>query len=159
MGYFRQGWGEYWTYEYKYWKISTRGVFEYNVFSIFMFIILSKTSTRAVLSLALILGALAVVFCLALDLLKCYSLIEWNDHLDQTVHYFVQFWSVLDSFGRKKLVKTGFIQFFPFCPEETGFGRKKTNPALKHGHFFSKSSQKPSHSLPARARYGVSSVG
>ena len=36
---------------------------------------------------------------------------------------------ISSSFGRKKLDKTGFIQFFPFCPEETGFGRKKTNPA------------------------------
>ena len=52
-----QGWGEYWTYEYEYWKISTRVVLEYNVFSIFMFIILYKTSTRVVLA-----PALAVVF-------------------------------------------------------------------------------------------------
>ena len=35
-----QGWGEYWTYEYEYWKISTRVVLEYNIFCIFMFIIL-----------------------------------------------------------------------------------------------------------------------
>ena len=133
MGYFRQGWGKYWTYEYKYWKIITQVVFECNVFSILMFFILGKTSTRVVLAPALILGALvAIVFCLALDLRKCYSLNEWNDHFDQTVHYFVQFWSVLDSFGRQKLVKTGFIQFFPFWPEETGFGRKKPNPALRY---------------------------
>ena len=46
-----QGWGEYSTYEY--WKISTRVVLEYNVFSIFMFIILGKTSTRVVLAPAL----------------------------------------------------------------------------------------------------------
>ena len=38
---------------------------------------------------------------------------------------------ISSSFGRKKLVKTGFIQFFPFCPEETGFGQKKPNPADK----------------------------
>ena len=49
-----QGWGEYWTYEYEYWKISTRVVLEYNVFSIFMFIILGKTSTRVVLAPALL---------------------------------------------------------------------------------------------------------
>ena len=48
-----QGWGEYSTYEYEYWKISTRVVLEYNVFSIFMFIILGKTSTRVVLAPAL----------------------------------------------------------------------------------------------------------
>ena len=36
--YLTQGWGEYWTYEYEYWKI----------FSIFMFIILYKMSTRVV---------------------------------------------------------------------------------------------------------------
>ena len=48
-----QGWGEYWTYEYEYWKISTGLVLEYNVFSIFMFIILGKTSTRLVLAPAL----------------------------------------------------------------------------------------------------------
>ena len=48
-----QGWGEYWTYEYEYWKISTRVVLEYNVFSIFLFIILGKTSTRVVLAPAL----------------------------------------------------------------------------------------------------------
>ena len=48
-----QGWGEYWTYEYEYWKISTRVVLEYNVFSVFMFIILGKTSTRVVLAPAL----------------------------------------------------------------------------------------------------------
>ena len=48
-----QGWGEYWTYEYEYWKISTQVVLEYNVFSIFMFIILGKTSTRVVLAPAL----------------------------------------------------------------------------------------------------------
>ena len=48
-----QGWGEYWTYEYEYWKISTRVVLEYNVFSIFMFIILGKTSTWVVLAPAL----------------------------------------------------------------------------------------------------------
>ena len=48
-----QGWGEYSTYEYEYWKISTRVVLEYNVFSIFMFIILGKTSTRVVLTPAL----------------------------------------------------------------------------------------------------------
>ena len=48
-----QGWGEYWTYEYKYWKISTRVVLEYSVFSIFMFIILGKTSTQVVLAPAL----------------------------------------------------------------------------------------------------------
>ena len=51
-----QGWGEYWTYEYEYWKISTRVVLEYNVFSIFMFIILGKTSTRVVLAPALTVG-------------------------------------------------------------------------------------------------------
>ena len=51
-----QGWGEYWTYEYEYWKISTRVVLEYNVFSIFMFIILGKTSTRVVLAPALLLS-------------------------------------------------------------------------------------------------------
>ena len=50
-----QGWGEYWTYEYEYGKISTRVVLEYNVFSIFMFIILGKTSTRVVLAPALLL--------------------------------------------------------------------------------------------------------
>ena len=49
----QQGWGEYWTYEYEYWKISTRVVIEYNVFSIFIFIILYKTSTRVVLAPAL----------------------------------------------------------------------------------------------------------
>ena len=49
----KQGWGEYWTYEYEYWKISTRVVLEYNIFSIFMFIILGKTSTRVVLAPAL----------------------------------------------------------------------------------------------------------
>ena len=48
-----QGWGEYWTYEYEYWKISTWVVLEYSVFSIFMFIILGKTSTRVVLAPAL----------------------------------------------------------------------------------------------------------
>ena len=47
-----QGWGEYWTYEYEYWKISTRVVLEYNIFSIF--IILGKTSTRVVLAPALL---------------------------------------------------------------------------------------------------------
>ena len=49
-----QGWGEYSTYEYEYWKISTRVVLEYNVFNIFMFIILDKTSTRVVLAPALV---------------------------------------------------------------------------------------------------------
>ena len=49
-----QGWGEYSTYEYEYWKISTRVVLEYNVFSIFMFIILGKTSTRVVFAPALV---------------------------------------------------------------------------------------------------------
>ena len=48
-----QGWGKYWTYEYEYWKISTRVVPEYNVFSIFMFTILGKTSTWVVLAPAL----------------------------------------------------------------------------------------------------------
>ena len=48
-----QGWGEYWTYEYEYRKISTRVVLEYNVFGIFMFIIVGKTSTRVVLAPAL----------------------------------------------------------------------------------------------------------
>ena len=48
-----QGWGEYLTYEYEYWKISTRVVLEYIVFSIFMFTILDKTSTRVVLAPAL----------------------------------------------------------------------------------------------------------
>ena len=71
-----------------------------------------------------ILGALllAVVLCLALDLLKC----NWVK---------LAFWPkcslfrpVLVGFGRKKLDKTGFIQFFPFCSEETGFGWKKPNP-------------------------------
>ena len=51
-----QGWGEYRTYEYEYWKISTRVVLEYNVLSIFMLIILYKTSTRVVLAPALIHG-------------------------------------------------------------------------------------------------------
>ena len=50
-----QGWGEYWTYEYEYWKISTRVVLQYNVFSIFMFIILGKMSTWVVLAPALIM--------------------------------------------------------------------------------------------------------
>ena len=45
-----QGWGEYWTYEYEYWEISTQVVLEYNVFSIFMVIVLGKTSTRVVLA-------------------------------------------------------------------------------------------------------------
>ena len=54
--YCRQGWGEYLTYEYVYWKISTRVVLECNVFSIFMFIILDKTSTRVVLAPALTVG-------------------------------------------------------------------------------------------------------
>ena len=49
-----QGWGEYWTYEYEYWKISTRVVLEYNGFCIFMFTILDKTSTRVVLAPALL---------------------------------------------------------------------------------------------------------
>ena len=49
-----QGWGEYWTYEYEYWKISTQVVLEYNVFCIFMFTILDKTSTRVVLAPALL---------------------------------------------------------------------------------------------------------
>ena len=53
-----QGWGEYSTYEYEYWKISTRVALEYNVFSIFMFIILGKTSTRVVLAPALLESAL-----------------------------------------------------------------------------------------------------
>ena len=48
-----QGWGEYWTCEYEYWKISTQVVLEYNVFSIFMFIIWGKTITRVVLAPAL----------------------------------------------------------------------------------------------------------
>ena len=52
----RQGWAEYWTYKYKYWKIGTQVVLEFNVFSIFMFIILGKTSTRVILTSALILG-------------------------------------------------------------------------------------------------------
>ena len=38
---------------------------------------------------------------------------------------------IASSFGRKKLDKAGFIQFLPFCPEETGFGRKKLNPGLE----------------------------
>ena len=33
---------------------------------------------------------------------------------------------ILSSFGRKKLDKTGFIPFLPFCLEETGFGQKST---------------------------------
>ena len=37
--------GEYWTYEYKYWKINVRVVLEYSGFSICMFIILGSTST------------------------------------------------------------------------------------------------------------------
>ena len=57
-----QGWGEYWTYEYEYWEISTRVVHEYNVFSIFMFIILGKTSTRVVLAPALV-GILEPYVC------------------------------------------------------------------------------------------------
>ena len=48
-----QVWGEYWTYEYEYWESSTRVVIEYNVFSIFTFIVLGKTSTRVVLTPAL----------------------------------------------------------------------------------------------------------
>ena len=47
------GLGEYWTYEYEYWKISTRVVLEYNVFNITMFVILGKTSTQVVLAPAL----------------------------------------------------------------------------------------------------------
>ena len=73
-----------------------------------------------------ILGALANVSCWALDVLKCDSLIEWSGHFDQIVPLFRP---VLDSFGRKKLDKTGFIQFLPFCPEETGFWTEK-NPTL-----------------------------
>ena len=52
-----QVWGEYWTYEYEYLEISTRVVLEYNVFSIFMFIVLGKTSTRVVLAPALQVGS------------------------------------------------------------------------------------------------------
>ena len=48
--------GEYWTYQYEYWKISTGVVLEYNVFGIFMFIILSKLSARVVLAPAQMLG-------------------------------------------------------------------------------------------------------
>ena len=44
------GYLEYWTYEYEYWEISTRVALEYNVFSILMFIILGKMSTRVVLA-------------------------------------------------------------------------------------------------------------
>ena len=81
------------------------------MFSIFIFIILGKTSTQVVLSLALTLGALAIVFCLALDLLKCHSLIEWNEHFDRTAHYFVQFWSVLDGRNWSKQVLSSFFHF------------------------------------------------
>ena len=99
--------------------------------SIFIFIILAKTSTRVVLSLALILGALAIVFCLALDLLKCNSLIEWNDHFDQTVHYFGRFWTVLDGKNWSKQVLSSFFHFV----------RKKQvldgkNPTLIDGIYF-----------------------
>ena len=55
--YRRQGWGEYWIYEY--WKISTLVVLQYAVFSILMFIILGKTSTRVVLAPALTGAALS----------------------------------------------------------------------------------------------------
>ena len=110
--------------------------------SIFIFIILAKTSTRVVLSLALILGALAIVFCLALDLLKCNSLIEWNDHFDQTVHYFGRFWTVLDGKNWSKQVLSS---FFPFCPEETGFGRKKPNPVYNGCDYLSMLGLKLNH--------------
>ena len=50
---YHQGWGKHWTYEYDYWKISPPVVLKYNVFSIFMFIILGKTSTGVVLASAL----------------------------------------------------------------------------------------------------------
>ena len=55
-----QGWGEYWTYEYEYWKISTRVLLEFNVFSVFMFINLGKTSTWVVLASALVGSVTAV---------------------------------------------------------------------------------------------------
>ena len=76
----------------------------------------------------LFLGALllAVVLCLALDLLTC-NWAKWPFWPNCPL-----FRPVLDSFGRKKLDKTGFIQFFPFCLEETGFGRKKPNPGCTH---------------------------
>ena len=47
---YHQGWGEYWTYEYDYWKISTPVVLKYNVFSMFMFIISGKMITGVVLA-------------------------------------------------------------------------------------------------------------
>ena len=47
-------WQDKYLYEYEYWKISTRVLLEYNVFSIFMFIILGKTSTLVVLAPALV---------------------------------------------------------------------------------------------------------
>ena len=49
-----QGWGKYWTYEYNFWKISTRVVLKFKVFSVFMFITLGRTSIRVVLSPTLI---------------------------------------------------------------------------------------------------------
>ena len=75
----RQGWGEYSTYEYEYWKISTRVVLEYNVFSIFMFIILGKTSTRVVLAPALQPGHYPLVAgrCLQLTLVTVMVMNDW----------------------------------------------------------------------------------
>ena len=65
-------------------------------------------STRVVLSRALILGALAIVFSLALDLLKCNSLIEWNDHLTK-----LSIIIVLVRFGQFWMEETGQNRFYP----------------------------------------------
>ena len=70
-----------------------------------------------------------MVLCLALDLLTC-NWAKWPFWPNCPL-----FRPVLVGFGRKKLDKTGFIQFFPFCPEETGFGRKKANPVKERKHY------------------------